>query len=64
MTRTREKLQWRTGAYGTSEHALDAVDKVDKHDEAHVHQQVHAQEQLGDVDDLYRKRSGRVEDVD
>ena len=58
MTRTREQLQWRTGAYGTSEqHALDAVDEVDKHDEAHVHQQVHAQEQLGDVDYAYRKRN-------
>ena len=28
-----------------------------KHDVAHVHQQVHAQDQLGDVDDVYRKRN-------
>ena len=33
------------------------MDEVDKHDEAHVHQQVHAQEQLGDVDYAYRKRN-------
>ena len=28
-----------------------------KHDLANLHQKVHAQEQLGDVDDAYRKRN-------